>query len=139
MVARKDQIIEKLERNLEEIEDQYQLALRSHLENLDALIDLFDAKVQQYEEALKQELDEMNSIWNQEAAELNSKFEKEKEYILDVIAAMEQEFMEAENAAKQELQVLRDEIKNKNAQEFAPIRGKLEARIEQLEKLFDQV
>ena len=34
-----------LDRDLDEAEEQYQTALRSHLHNLDTLINLFDAKM----------------------------------------------------------------------------------------------
>jgi hypothetical protein len=39
-VDRKDAIIQMLDRDLEEAEDQFQMALRSHLANMDKLIDL---------------------------------------------------------------------------------------------------
>ena len=34
-----------LDRDLDEAEEQYQMALRSHLQNVDALIDLYNSKV----------------------------------------------------------------------------------------------
>ena len=37
---RKDAIIQMLDRDLEEAEDQFQMSLRAHLENMDRLIDL---------------------------------------------------------------------------------------------------
>ena len=39
-VDRKDAIIQMLDRDLEEAEEQFQMALRSHLQNVDRLIDL---------------------------------------------------------------------------------------------------
>jgi hypothetical protein len=71
--------------------------------------------------------------------DLISKFEAEKEEMLDIIAAMQEEFNESEQQRKQEFQSLRDEIKNKNAEEFGNLRIKLDAQIEKLEKEFAQV
>ena len=39
-VDRKDAIIQMLDRDVEEAEDQFQMALRSHLMNMDKLVDL---------------------------------------------------------------------------------------------------
>eukprot|EP00944_MAST-04C_sp_MAST-4C-sp1_P015515 g15515.t1 len=44
-VDRKDAIIQMLDRDLEEAEEQYQMALRAHLQNIDALIDLQDSRL----------------------------------------------------------------------------------------------
>lgn len=44
-VDRKDAIIQMLDRDLEEAEDQFQMALRAHLENMDRLIDLQDTRL----------------------------------------------------------------------------------------------
>lgn len=57
---------------------------------------------------------------------------------MDIIAAMEEEFQQAENDMKTEFQNQRDEIKSKNAEEFGFLSLKLDGRIEQMEKEFDQ-
>ena len=44
-VDRKDAIVQMLDRDLEEAEEQYQMALRSHLQNVDILIDLQDSRL----------------------------------------------------------------------------------------------
>ena len=46
-VDMKDAIIQMLDRDLDEAEEQYQTAHRSHLRNMDALLKLFDAKMAQ--------------------------------------------------------------------------------------------
>ena len=46
-VDMKDAIIQMLDRDLDEAEEQYQTAHRSHLRNVDGLIDLFDSKMAQ--------------------------------------------------------------------------------------------
>lgn len=67
-----------------------------------------------------------------------SKHENEKEELLDIIFAMEQEFAEAENSARREFQDIRDEIKTHNAEEFSFLRVKLDGRISQMEREFEQ-
>lgn len=52
----KDAIIQMLDRDLDEAEEQYQTALRSHLQNVDSFINLYRAKVRKLEEEFEQEL-----------------------------------------------------------------------------------
>jgi hypothetical protein len=67
------------------------------------------------------------------------KHQREKEEILDIIAALEQEFNQAENEAKIEFQNIRDDIKTKSGEELVNLRAKLDGRIEVLEAEFHTV
>lgn len=55
-VDRKDAILQMLDRDLEEAEDQYQMAYRTHLVNVDTLIKLHDTRLYTLERAFQQEL-----------------------------------------------------------------------------------
>jgi uncharacterized membrane protein YcjF (UPF0283 family) len=44
-IDRKDAILQMLDRDLEGAEDQYQMALRTHLMNIDTLIKLHDSRL----------------------------------------------------------------------------------------------
>lgn len=55
-VDRKDAIIQMLDRDLEEAEEQFQMALRSHLLNVDRLIDLQDARLLSLENEFEKDL-----------------------------------------------------------------------------------
>ncbi|CAM9769764.1 unnamed protein product, partial [Ectocarpus sp. 13 AM-2016] len=55
-VDRKDAIIQMLDRDLEEAEDQFQTALRAHLQNMDQLIDLQDSRLLALEQEFEVEL-----------------------------------------------------------------------------------
>ncbi len=59
--------------------------------------------------------------------------------MLDIIAALEQEFNETESEAKIDFQNVREDIKTKNSEELSTLRSKLDARIEQLETEFQAV
>lgn len=66
MTDRKDAIIERLEKTLEEIEEQYQLALSSHMQNIDNLIDLHDSRVTALEKEFERDLKELEDEFNKE-------------------------------------------------------------------------
>ena len=55
-VDRKDALVQMLDRDLEEAEEQYQMALRSHMSQCDKLIDLQDSRLLSMEKDFKQEL-----------------------------------------------------------------------------------
>ena len=70
-VDRKDAIIQMLDRDLEEAEDQFQMALRAHLQNMDELIDLQDTRLLTLEQEFETELNI-----------LETEFQAEKEMIV---------------------------------------------------------
>ena len=57
--------------------------------------------------------------------------------MLDILAQMEYDFNEQENDARQEFEATREEIKNKNSEEYNVLRFTLEGLIEELERHFD--
>merc|ERR1711965_551739 len=77
-VARKDAIIQVLDRNLEESEEQYQMALRAHLLILDRLIDLHNSKLAGSELEFEKDLRELMDEFGAEKAEIDSSHARHK-------------------------------------------------------------
>lgn len=136
-VDRKDAIIQMLDRDLEEAEDQFQMSLRSHLQNMDRLIDLQDTRLLALEQEFEKDLltleqdfgTERKAIIKQHAAEV-----EELEYIMDAVSNKEREL---ELEATQEHEQIREEIKNKNLEEINMLRIQLDSQIEDLEQKFE--
>ncbi len=57
---RKDSIISRLEATLEEMEEQYQLTLRSHLQNVDQVVSLHEERFDELSKELEDELRELD-------------------------------------------------------------------------------
>ena len=72
-----------------------------------------------------------------ERAEIDSSHARHKKEMLDIMATMEAEFNEQEGEARQEFESAREEIKNKNSEEYNVLRFTLEGLIEELERHFD--
>ena len=136
-VDRKDAIIQMLDRDLEDSEEQYQMALRSHLLIVDRLIDLHNAKIKGVEFEFEREMQELVEEFGAEAREIMGMHAKHKKEMLDIMALMEAEFNEQEQEARQEFESAREEIKNKNSEEYNVLRFTLEGLIEELERHFD--
>eukprot|EP01116_Phalansterium_solitarium_P021829 TRINITY_DN6962_c0_g1_i1.p1 TRINITY_DN6962_c0_g1~~TRINITY_DN6962_c0_g1_i1.p1 ORF type:complete len:503 (+),score=229.96 TRINITY_DN6962_c0_g1_i1:109-1617(+) len=134
---RKDAIIQRLEKTIGEIEQQYAMALRSHLESLDVLIAMHNGSVAAVRSEFDVDLSEAEQEWTREKQEIQAKYQREKDEVLDVLAAMDRDHEESIVALLKEFHEARDDIKNRNSEEFSSLRFKLDGRIEQLEKEFE--
>lgn len=136
-VDRKDAIIQMLDRDLEEAEDQYQLGLRSHLQNMDILIDLQDARLLTAEREFESELKKQESDFLAEREAITRQHTREVAELNQLMASVEAEEQEREAEAKQEHEQLREEIRNRNLEEINMLRIHLDTQIEQKEADFD--
>ena len=136
-VDMKDAIIQMLDRDLDEAEEQYQMALRSHLQNIDALIDLYNSKVRQLENEFETEIRQMQNDFQTERTEIVTKHLKGKGEFLDITELVEQQFFESEAEAKQDFDSYCEELKNKSQEECNVLKILLETSIDNLEKHFE--
>ncbi|KAM4701564.1 dynein regulatory complex subunit 2 isoform 1-T2 [Discoglossus pictus] len=134
----KDSVIKSLAKDVDEAEEQYAHALRSHLENIDQLLELQRERLTLLQEEYQEELDTVQQEFETERKMIIQQNEKETEYIHNVLIAMEQNTSESESEAKLEFQNMRDEIKNKTLEEKHVLRVTLEGTVENLWKQFQQ-
>ena len=113
VIDRKDAIIKSLAKDIEEAEEQYQIALRSHLQNIDSLIDFQAKRIRSLEEEFKNELQVLEKEFEMERQLMLCRHDQEMRELSDITLAMEIRFNEREAEALQEYQSLMDEIKNK--------------------------
>lgn len=126
-----------LDRDLEEAEDQFGMALRSHLQNMDKLIDLQDARLLALEQEFEAELSTLESEFDRERRQIVSQHGSEVAELNDIMAAIDAEEQEREAEARQDHEQLREEIRNKNLEEINVLRITLDTQIEDLEQAFE--
>ncbi|KDO24183.1 hypothetical protein SPRG_10611 [Saprolegnia parasitica CBS 223.65] len=136
-VDRKDAIIQMLDRDLEEAEEQYQMALRSHLINVDKLIDLQDGRLLGLENEFEKDLQIIEREFSVEKEKITKQHHLEKNELLNIMRAVEAQEKEREAEAKQEHEQLREEIRNKNLEDINVLRITLDSNIEELEQHFE--
>ena len=136
-VDRKDAIIQMLDRDLEEAEDQFQMALRAHLQNMDELIDLQDTRLLTLEQEFETELNTLETEFQAEKEMIVKQHALESQELSDIMAAVDAEEQEREAEAKQEHEQMREEIRNKNLEEINMLRIGLDSQIEDLEQHFE--
>jgi dynein regulatory complex subunit 2 len=83
-------------RDLEEAEDQFQMALRTHLQNIDVLIQLHDSRLYSLEKNFQQELKTMQHDFHTEKESMLQKFKQEKKELVAVIETIEHDESERE-------------------------------------------
>jgi hypothetical protein len=113
IIDRKESVIKALVKDLQEAEEQYAMAMRSHIQNVDNLIDLH-----------KEELDAARLKFQNLIEEIKVEFDKEREFILErhahemnelttIIYGMEKNFLDQENEANNEFKNGKDELTTK--------------------------
>ncbi|XP_013416544.1 coiled-coil domain-containing protein 65 [Lingula anatina] len=137
IVDRKESVIKSLAKDLLEAEEQYAMALRSHLQNVDNLIALQNQRLDTLKLEYEEELEMLKKEFDTERALMIEQHLQEMNDLADIMFAMEQNFNERENDAKSDFQSLRDEIKNKNLEEKHALRVNLEGKVEGLWKDFE--
>lgn len=136
-VDRKDAILQMLDRDLEEAEEQLQMALRAHLINVDQLLKLHDTRLYDLERRFQQELKTIQTDFHKEKEVMTEKFKQEKKELNAIITAVDGEEEERENEAKHAFEQLREEIRNRNLEDINMLRISLDAQIEELEQNFE--
>ncbi|OWZ20472.1 Flagellar associated protein [Phytophthora megakarya] len=136
-VDRKDALIQMLDRDLEEAEEQFQMALRAHLLNVDELIDLQDERLLGLEKEFEADLRELEQEFQTEKNKLVAQYTMERNELQRIMHAVDQQEKEREADAKQEHEQLREEIRNKNLEDINVLRITLDSSIEELEQHFE--
>ncbi|RUS84822.1 hypothetical protein EGW08_007437 [Elysia chlorotica] len=138
VIDRKDAVIKSLSKDIAEAEEQYAMAFRSHLQNVDQLSDLQKSRLEALTREYSVELAIICEEFDLERAMLIEQHNLEMNDIADILFAMDQNFQERENEAKSDFQSMRDEIKNKNLEEKHALRVQLETKVDELWQQFRQ-
>jgi len=136
VIDRKDAITKSLMKDLDEAEEQYQAAFKSHIQNLKKLGEFQGERLNNMEAEYDREMNDLGDEFEVERSEIIQGHKKDMDDMMDVIFAMEQEFEEAESEARQDFHSLHEEIKNKNLEEKHCLRIHLEGKVEELWKQF---
>ncbi|CBY31781.1 unnamed protein product [Oikopleura dioica] len=138
IMDRKDAVTQQLARDLEESEEQSRIATRAHQRNLQKLIEIQNAAVNDQQDRYHTEINMETSNFNETAQKYVDKTQKSDHDFDTMMCALEQTHIDRTSKLKQEFQSLRDEIKNNTQDEKHALRISLEAAVEKLFKMFQQ-
>lgn len=136
-VDRKDAILQMYDRDLDEAEEQFQLALRFHLRVLDKLIELQDERLQQLEGEFEKDLDQLDKEFQAERAEVVGKHSATKLELECLVEGMSEEEREKLAEMKQEYDTTKEETRNRHVERVNVLSASLDQEIEDLQRDFE--
>ncbi|XP_075381499.1 dynein regulatory complex subunit 2 isoform X1 [Mycteria americana] len=134
----KDSVIESLATDLEEAEEQHAQALRSHLHNVDRLLQLQRERLTCLEEGYSTQLEALKTEFETERRTILEQHERESCYLRDVALAAEENYARNDHEATLNFQSARDDIKSKSLQEKQYSRMQLGGKAEVLWEQFQR-
>lgn len=98
----KDSYLQMLDRDLEEAEAQYQMALRNHKLRVDQLISLQDSRLKGLHEEFMRDLNILKGEFDREKREIDMSHTMEKRELSDMIETFEEETKERMQRLKEQ-------------------------------------
>ena len=126
-----------LDRDLEEADEQYQMALRNHKIRIDQLIDIQRARLRSLHEEFERDLLILKSEFDQEKDDIHNAHDMEKTELEDMIATINEEETAKLEKLKEDFEGLREETKNIKMEELESMKHDLIKKIEHLDYTFD--
>jgi len=136
IMDRKDAVIQQFAKDLEESEEQNRIATRAHQRNLQKLIELQNASVNDLQERFNYQLEEERNKFNSDWQNSEDKKGGGERDFDTVMCAIEQTNINMTNDIRQDFQSMRDEMKNRTQDDKHALRISLETAVENLWKQF---
>lgn len=126
-----------IDRDLDEAEEQHQMALRNHLIHVDELIALQNSRLRGLHEEFERDLSIIKAEFDREKLEIENSHAMERQELRDMIETIEEEENAKLKKMKDDFESLREETKNKNVEELESMKHDLIKKIEDLDKEFE--
>merc|ERR1719183_3369705 len=130
-VDRKDAILQMLDRDLDEAEEQHQVAVRSHLLNTDRLLDIQQSRLLALEDEFKRDVATLTEEFRIERAQIQEKHALEKRELTLIVEQVERDEKNRETADITDHQSQFEMIRNRNIEDDHQMKSNLEEKIEE--------
>merc|ERR1719194_344243 len=127
-VDRKDAILQMLDRDLDEAEEQHQVAVRAHVQNVDKLIGIQLARVEGLEQEFQTEVKAIEAEFQAERDQLVDRHNIEKRELHLIVQQVEAEEKQREQIDITEHQSQYELIRNRNIEEDHQMRSQHRGR-----------
>ena len=116
-VDAKDAILQMLDRDLDEAEEQYQMALRNHLIHIDDLIDLQGSRMRGLHEEFERDVRILKEEYDREKADIAKTHDSETQELKEMIETIEEEEISKLRTIKDNFLAEKEQTRNKNVEE----------------------
>ncbi|KAG0562864.1 hypothetical protein KC19_9G177400 [Ceratodon purpureus] len=134
----KDRVIRDFCKQLEESENQHQEAMSRHFIIMDNMIAMHDVRKQQMENNFQVQLDSLNQSFFSERDTMTQQHSDLKKDIAKMITLMKAYFDEELDDKRQEYEIVLEDLKNKNKEDYNVMKLQNEVKIEQMERDIDK-
>lgn len=136
-VDRKDAIIQMLDRDLEEADEQHQMALRSHLQNVDDLVKLQASRLHVMHQQAEKDLVLIQDEFKSEFDDMKATHKRLTKEMKDVNDALEKQLHIAESELRTEFEGLQADYRGKHEEEKQVMKVTLETSVGDFERMLD--
>mmetsp|Transcript_22686 Transcript_22686/g.51874 ORF Transcript_22686/g.51874 Transcript_22686/m.51874 type:complete len:490 (+) Transcript_22686:96-1565(+) len=130
-VDRKDAILQMLDRDLDEAEEQHQVAVRSHLLNVDRLLEIQQSRLLALEHDFKRDVATLEEEFRIEREQIQEKHALEKRELTLIVEQVEREEKIREQTDTTDHLSNLEFIRNTNIEDDHKMRSNLEEKIEE--------
>merc|ERR1719145_316896 len=113
-VDRRDAILQMLDRDLDEAEEQHQVAVRSHLLNVDRLLEIQQSRLLALEDDFNKDVQTLQKEFELERAQIQDKHALERRELTLIIEQVERDEKGREQADTTDYQSQLEMIRNRN-------------------------
>ena len=117
-----------LDKNLDEANNQYQIAIRNHLIHIDTLLSVQSSRMQGLMEEFRRDVGILETEFLTERSEMEQTHHDHLKELNDMIETVKEEDRRKAEEIRTEEQAFREEIKNKNLEELQHMKFGLEAK-----------
>lgn len=129
-VDRRDAILQMLDRDLDEAEEQHQVAVRSHLLNVDRLLEIQQSRLLALEDEFNKDVKTLQLEFETERTQIQEKHALEKRELTLIIEQVERDEKNREQADITDYQSQFEMIRNRNIEDDHQMKSGLEEKIE---------
>ncbi len=133
-VDRKNAVIQVLEAGLDEAENQFSLAVKSHSDNLYYLVDLNSSRLLAMKKAFEKELEEMQTTFQNDRECIETIHDEEMVGILRLISVVKTKEEETSAVECKESQQVCVGLQNRNLEKLNMLRSKLETKAQNIDE-----
>lgn len=136
-VDAKDAILQMLDRDLEEADEQYQMALKNHKIRIDQLIAIQNSRLWGLNVEFDRDLTILKGEFDKEKTEIDRAHMMEKQELEDMISTIEEEETAKLAKLKEDADAVREETKNSKMEDMEIMKHDLIKKIEGLDQDFE--
>lgn len=137
-VDRADMQIQTLVDDIERLEEQFQVAQRSHTRKMGELMGIHQQRLDAFQQEFEDELQTLKQEFDAERTYMVTRHQREVREMKEVMGEVANRENDQAETQKQTHETEREEIRNRNLEDINILKISLEAEIEEYEKQFDE-